>query len=396
MDWKWDSERLFFEGDGYFAALIEGLRGAQVSVDFETYIYSHDEIGLEVESALIKAAHRGVKVRLLVDGIGASGWYEKRGPLLAANGIAVHVYHPVYVSRVIAYFLRNFGLNRRRLRTERNLFSRLNRRTHRKMCLIDGQKAFIGSLNVSASHSERARGAEAWRDTAALVTGSSVAELKGAFDHAWIRARPVPASGSKSGARWRDRLLPFRRILRPRSPLIRLNYTSRLRRQSFGDFIQRLGGAQRRVWITNAYLAPSVPVLRALVQAAERGIDVRLLVPRKSDVFFMPWVATAHYEPLLKGGVRIFEYLPRFLHAKSAMIDDWVIVGSSNMNRRSLLYDFEVDVVLLTQDSREALERRFLDDLRESAEVLPARARLGDRIAARVGRVITLLFKNWI
>jgi cardiolipin synthase len=142
-----------------------------------------------------------------------------------------------------------------------------------------------------------------------------------------------------------------------------------MRRRSLREFLIRLETAKRRIWLTTPYLAPTAAVLRSLGVAARNGADVRILVPRKSDVFFMPWIANAFYSPLLADGVRIYEYLPRFLHAKSVIVDDWAVVGTSNMNRRSLIHDLEVDVVLQHPNSLQDLSQEFLVDLRCSEEI---------------------------
>lgn len=388
MDWS--EETIFFDGDAFFDDSLRAIDEAKESVDLETYIYLADPVGRAFEDALSRAARRGVKVRLLVDGVGASGWIERRGLALDAMGVAVRVYHPLLFSALLHRFMSDLGLRKKPSPRSLAPLARMNRRTHRKMCLIDGQTAYVGSLNISASHSKRHNGPLAWRDTGVRVRGEPVCDLEAAFEHAWLRSHA--ADGRR---RWRDswrHRLSRERALRNRSPLVRLNYTSRLRRRNLHEFLQKLASAQTRVWITNAYLAPSAPVMRALIRAAQRGIDVRLLLPRKSDVFFMPWIATVHYAPLLQGRVRIFEYLPSFLHAKSVIIDDWHVVGTSNMNRRSVLHDLEVDVVLSRRESLLALEHRFHEDLASAEEII----RPGRGWVNLLGRVFSFLLKRWI
>jgi cardiolipin synthase len=171
-----------------------------------------------------------------------------------------------------------------------------------------------------------------------------------------------------------------------------LNHTRRLRKRTYEELLHRISTAQSRVWLTNAYFAPSGKLARSLKAACERGVDVRILVPRNSDVFFMPWVATAHYVLILKYGGKVYEYLPRFLHAKTTVIDHWATVGSSNLNRRSLLHDFEIDLVLIDKTVKQTLADQFLTDLQSSEQVLAARG----GITAFLGRVISRLLKNWI
>jgi cardiolipin synthase len=364
----WDSEELFFNGDDYFKSVLAGLKQAQGAVEFETYIFDVDPIGETIENALLETANRGVKVRLIVDGIGSSYWIERRAKLLEASGVQVRVYHPVRIIPFLFRFLNRIGFSLHIDERDAGTLSRLNRRTHRKMCLIDGTSAWVGSINISANHSGKFSGALAWRDTGAKVTGRSVQELVRSFNAVWNRSHNL-----RGKRRWRESLFDLKSRKQRISPLVRLNQTLNLRRRNFHDFVSRIRRAQKQVWISNAYFAPSKPVTRALIGAAKRGVDVRLLVPQKSDVFFMPWIAINHYHTLIKNGVRIFEYTPRFLHAKSAIVDDWTIVGTSNLNWRSLLHDFEVDVCLTLPASVQALEKQFVVDLKNSEEIKVAR-----------------------
>lgn len=368
---SWDEERLYFDGDVFFAELIQAIDSARIAVELETYIFDSDAIGEKIENALERATSRGIKTRLLVDGIGSLTWINSRLERLAKTGVEIRVFHPVH------YF--PFSRTWSRL-------SRLNRRTHRKMCLIDDSTALVGSLNISASHSFMTRGQDSWHDTATRVSGAGVKDLKMAFEYAWRRSR-LP-----DGSRHWIESLQLIATWRLRSQLVRLNFTSRIRRRNFRAFIKKIRSARSRIYITNAYLSPSRPVISALNRAARRGVDVRILVPRKSDVFFMPWVATSYYPRFLKSGVRIYEFLPRFLHAKSVIIDDWATVGTSNLNRRSLLHDLEVDVVLSHPASIEELKNKFEENLSSAEEIRRARGGL----TAWLGRLVTLLFRYWI
>ena len=389
MSERWQTEKLYYGGDPYFADVLAAINEAKRTVLLETYIYDPDPLGAKIEEALVKAAQRGVTVRVLVDGIGAARWIDRRSPEFDLSGARLRVYHPIVFSKIASSFLQNLGFRKRA--TSKNWFSRINKRDHRKITMIDEERAFVGSLNVSRVHCLSLSGDKAWRDTGIQVTGDAIQDLVSAFDHAWLRSH---AAGGKR--RWRDTLFhlpfPFAPKNRELSPLVRLNYTLKLRRKNSKDFKARLKKAERRLWLTNAYLAPSAPLVRQISAAAERGLDVRLLVPRKSDVFFMPWVASSHYAPLLKAGVRIFEYLPRFLHAKSVFIDDWATVGTSNMNRRSALYDYEVDVVVTHAESLASLEEQFHKDMQLAEEILAAR--IG--FSAVLGRFFAFLFRRWI
>lgn len=381
----WDQEAVYHSGDPFFDGLLEELDRASHSIEVETYIFQEDVLGLALVEKLIAAAKRGVTVRLMVDGIGSPAFTPRRAAELTHQGVATRIYHPLpwnfpnwkigQMARVTRFF---------------TYLQKLNRRDHRKMFLIDGKTAWIGSMNVSRLHLYRYTGDEAWRDTSARVQGGAVSELVRAFDRTWLRAAGVRAQPRTLKAV----IAAMRNRPTFRAGLIRLNSSRSARRHLYKDLVRRMNASKKRIWITNAYFAPDTLLLRALRMAAWTGADVRVLVPKKSDVFFMPWVTEAFYNRLLVSGARVFEYLPSFLHAKTLIIDDWAIVGSSNLNHRSLLHDLEVDVVLKKEDSRRSLEEQFLKDLQHSREILiddwralPLRRRIAGRIF--------LFFKYW-
>ncbi len=383
MHIAWTEERLFFDGDGYFNALLAAIDGARESVVLETYIYYPDEMGRWLEQHLIAAARRGVRVRVVVDGIGANSWIQNWDPKLERSGVQVKVWSPVFVGP----FLMGIARGLLRKRGVSRLLSQTNRRTHRKYCVIDGRTAFVGSFNIARQHLPKFHGPGAWRDTGLRLEGSQVAHISHAFDHAWDRGY-TPA-GKR---RWFGR----RRLPRLHADsLVRLNLTRAYRRRFWRDLLARLRGAERRVWITNPYLAPTHSLLKALTRARQRGVDVRILVPARSDVFFMRWVATSYYWALLAGGVRVFEYQPSFLHAKSVIIDDWAMVGTSNMNTRSFLHDLEIDIVLAGERAKTDLAERFETDLAAAREITP-RDRRGRMLSSRLGRLFLYVLRSWL
>ena len=150
----------------------------------------------------------------------------------------------------------------------------------------------------------------------------------------------------------------------------------------------RLVGAERRIWITNAYFVPDGSVLRVLTVAAGAGVDVRVLVPSFSDVIFIPWVTSAFHLGLLRAGVKIFEYRGSVLHAKTMVIDDWGIIGSSNLNHRSLLHDLEADIVVIDPTSIASLEEGFLLDLERASQLTLDNWRHRPLIERLLGRIL--------
>lgn len=322
---RWTREEVYFDGDLFFDRFCAAIASARKSVDLETFIYRQDSLGDRVTELLLEALARGVKVRVVVDGFGSFGWRKAYGRRLKARGAKCKVYHPLP-------------------------WSRWNRRTHRKILLVDERIAFIGGMNITAVHLPSVDGEDAWRDTAVRVEGTPVSEVVAAFEHHFRRF-------------WR---------LRRRAPgphWVTLNHSWRARRLANRDLVRRIAAARTRVWLTNAYFIPLRAILRSLRFAAFMGADVRLLIPGKSNHFFLGWATSAFYPVLLSAGVRIFEYRGSFLHAKSALIDEHATVGSTNLNHRSFVHDLEVDVHLSMPKTRAALTRQFELDLTRSREI---------------------------
>jgi cardiolipin synthase len=383
----WKSETIIFDGDDYFRSLFEAWSRAERTIDFETYIFDDDEIGQDVTHELLKAQARGVRVRLLVDGIGASGWWQTRGVELQKQGLEVRVFSPLRIPELWRRLMIDLRMIVPEKKPKKSLvLRRLNRRNHRKVSVIDGHVAFVGSINVSKTHSFQYSGKVAWRDIAVRLEGPGVSDLISAFHHAWSRSYAV------SEKRRLKIRFSFRRRDGDLTSPVSLNYTGRLRRMSRGKFKTLLNQAKNRIWISNAYLAPPSNITRVLTKAARRGVDVRVLVPSQSDVWFMPFIARAYYRPLLKAGVRVFEYKPRFLHAKSLIVDDEAVIGTSNLNRRSFLHDLEVDVRLDAEQTLEKLSSSYLTDLESSEEIFNR----GTIVGSRLGRLLNYFIRYWV
>ncbi len=383
----WEQEEIFHSGDKFFDSLLRDLESAKTSIELETYIFSSDHLGRGIVKALNDAASRGVKVRMIVDGVGSgiSGvWYLLNK--IHENAEA-RIFHPL----PWALFLGPLGPT-----TKLALFMKwimgANRRDHRKLCVIDGHTAYVSSMNISSEHLESDFGKSAWRDTGVRVEGAAVRDLQGAFERAWSKAGRFlyRRHSLKSQGRTPRR---FRRS--GSGALVRLNDNWKRRRKAYQELVDRINRAQDRIYITNAYFIPHRSFIGALCAAAARGVDVRLLVPRRCDVFFVPWVRAAFYFVLLSSKVKIYEYLPRMLHAKTMIIDDWALVGSSNLNHRSLRHDLEADVVLTMEKSKLCLARQFAKDIKEAQEISPENWHGLPFIQSGTGQAL-LLLKNWM
>lgn len=323
---------LYTEGDALYDAMLRAIRSATRSIRFETYILAADEAGWEFARALAERASRGVAVRVQIDAAGSLSW--RFGPLgrhLRRNGVYLHFFH------------------RWRWRDP----WRYNRRNHRKLLVVDDTDAYIGGFNVHRESSRRLHGERRWRDTAVRMRGELARQAAHLFDTFWDGGRRwecPPAAGA--GA------------------VLIVNSSYGCSHRLYCWFAERFATARERIYVTTPYLVPSRHAQRALAAAAARGVDVRLLVPGISDVAIVQWAAHAAFAPLLRAGVRIYEYQPRVLHAKTAVIDgEWSTLGTANMDYRSFFTNFEVNLVARDPALAAALERQFLADLTESAPV---------------------------
>ncbi len=371
----WDDERIYTEGDAWFRDLLTAIAAARTSIWLETYLIAPDALGERVLAALAAAARRGCEVRLLVDGAGAANWLRQ----VNDPGVPLRVWNPMPWA-----VARRAGLYRRW-----RWLTALNRRDHRKVCLIDGTLAWVGSFNVAGCHTNELAAASAWRDSGACVRGPGLTDLRAAFARAWRKAWPT-ADGRVSLRLHLPDLLRPAGPAPPPSPHVRLNHTWATRRATYADLLQRIRSARTRIWITNAYVVPRGSLLRALGNASARGVDVRLLAPANADVLFMPWVGAIFADALLARGVRVFAYLPRMLHAKTMLIDESALVGSHNLNSRSFLHDLEAEVVLAAPASITALASAYIADCAEANELTGGASRRLPWPQRLIGRVLLL------
>jgi len=348
----WHRCEVINDGDIFFNRLEAAIESASTEVSLEFYIFAVDSTGLRFLEILKRAAVRGVRVRLVVDGIGASAFARQYREESVRAGIELRVFHTPPWER----WLPRGEPSQEKRSTWRRMFRRLNKRNHRKLVVVDSRIAFIGSFNVTKYHLASEMGVAAWRDTGVIVEGEGVSALSATFEDVW---------GGRLG-RLKRRLHRKRPVT---SSLVRLNVTGRQRREAYLDLLVRLVGAKKRVWITNAYFVPDGSLLRVLSVVAREGVDVRILVPGFSDIVFIPWVTSAFHFGLLSAGVKIFEYRGSVLHAKTMVIDDWGLIGSSNLNHRSLLHDLEVDIVVSDSHALGEMERQFRQDLGRAVEV---------------------------
>ncbi|TPQ43755.1 cardiolipin synthase ClsB [Cupriavidus pinatubonensis] len=347
--------RLLCGGRDFFPALIEAIDAAVLQVIIETYIYAADDVGRAVSDALIRAAARGVAVRLTVDGFGAGDMSAELMQRLRDAGVQLRVYR----------VMRGFRLARRHLR-----------RLHRKLAVVDRRVAFVGGINIIDDYNHgpfEQEGLGARYDFAVEVRGPLVDRIALTAERLWWRLslraelHDVGLAGAAAGYPLVTDLPPRRDTEGGMRAALLLRDNLRNRRTIEREYLHALGAARDDVILANAYFLPGHKMRRALLACRKRGVRVRLLLQGRVEYRLQHFATHALYASLLDAGIEIYEYAQSFLHAKVGVVDEsWATVGSSNMDPFSLLlareanvcvYDPAFAAVLRTQLERAIAER---------------------------------------
>jgi cardiolipin synthase len=331
------------DGEQAFASMLAAIRAATKSICLETYILCDDRTGARFGQALLERARAGVEISVLYDAWGSSLSIEYL-VWLSQAGIRTMPFHPVELSSTLG-----------------KTVAKLTLRNHRKLLIIDGIVAFTGGLNISDDYASPAHGGQGWRDTHMRIEGPVVSELLGFFLATW-KASGGPALDPSRYPRGHGHRDPAVQVAASH-----LRRGRRTIRQVYGDAIS---GARSHIYITNAYFLPTVRLLQALRTAAKRGVDVRVMVAGTTDVQAVLLASRSIYGLLLKAGVRLFEWEGRVLHAKTATVDrTWSTIGSSNLDRQSLRFNLEVNVIVRDSAFAGAMEAMFYQDLGSCREI---------------------------
>lgn len=325
---------LFTDGKKTFDALFASIESAKTYVLINYYIMKHDAIGDALQKILVAKARQGVKVLLLFDEVGSKKLPRKFLREMREAGVE---FHP-------------FGINR-------FWWSRFqyNFRNHRKIVIVDGREAYIGGLNVADEYLGWHPQLGFWRDTHMRITGPAVLAIQLVFFEDWFWASGnVPDCPAELNEQPEQQVL----LVLPTGPADIFD--------SWQLFIvQACNHARERLWIASPYFVPDNGVTSALQAAALRGVDVRLLIPDKADSRMVNWAAYSYYEQILPAGVKIYRYTKGFLHQKVLMSDDYVTVGTGNLDNRSFRLNFEITGVtndpLFSRQVQEMLSKDFLD-----------------------------------
>jgi len=334
--------RLLRDGAEAYPRMLEAIARANRHILLEMYTFADDSVGQVFAAALTERAKAGIDVRLLYDAAGSRETPRDFFGRLRAVGIKVAAFRPLMGA------FRLLGLPKR---------------NHRKLLVIDGHTAYVGGLNLDRSYSSIEEGGVGWRDTQVELQGPVVADLTTMFLELWRRERrgdPGPV------------LVPDR----AQAPagavpaLVLSSHAYRNRWEIGAHYRYAISQARERIWIANAYYLPSGRFQRELRRAVQRGVDVRILVPARSDVAPALYAAQRSFSRYLRSGLRLFEWSGPMMHAKTALIDsNWVTVGSYNIDHLSLVRNFELTAVAVDGEVGTAMEAMFNSDFEKCHEL---------------------------
>lgn len=363
-----NSIEILTENENAFSAIKKNVREAKKFIWVEFYIIKRDKTGKTFLNLLAEMAESGIEVRLLYDAFGSSGLDPISIKKIKKAGGKVKSFNPFNPFRSRwSFHLRN----------------------HRKLIVIDGLTAFTGGMNISDEYSGRNRrkGLSYFRDTHLRISGEAVADLSTVFREDWAYATGGEILAKNENIELAATCKSVVAIL-PSDPDQFHNATALV-------FFEALNQARKSIYLTSPYFIPDEPILRALECAALRGVDVRIIVPQKSDVILARQAAISHFAGLISVGVKVYEYKPSMLHAKTLIIDDMLsIVGSANMDIRSFRLNFELNALILDAEIASSLNEKFHQDLQKSKYIDPvvfSKRGIRKRIIERIVRLLSPL-----
>ena len=341
---------LLQDGPATFAAMLAAIRDAKSHVNMETYILEDDEAGRQFSEAFIEKQRQGVPVSIIYDGVGTLGTPKEFFKPLTDAGVQVLQFNPVNPLTARA------GWN-------------VNRRDHRKLLVVDGRTAFVGGINISGAYSggwsksvPRSDSKLPWRDTHVQIDGPVVSDYQRLFLDTWNKQKgdALPERNYFPALTVQGQEIVRAIGGSPDEPFSAI----------YATLISAIGNAETEILLTNAYFAPDPQLRAALSDAVKRGVDVKLILPSKSDSGLIFHAGRSYYEEMLQAGVKIYERHDALLHSKTAVIDGvWSTIGSTNLDWRSFLHNQEINAVILSPDFAAQMKAMFEDDLAASDQV---------------------------
>jgi cardiolipin synthase len=369
-----NAARLLIDGRETFAVMFAAMRGAKTSINLEYYIMEDVESdALHLSDLLISKRQQGVAVNVLYDSFGSNATPPELFRRLRDAGVQIVEFNPF---NPVTF----------------------NFRDHRKILVVDGEKAIVGGINLSTTYQSLAgsggaggKPAPYWRDTDLEIEGPVVAQLQALFFEHWEGQKGPPLDRSKYFPAVAPKGREVVRVVgsTPDKGVPRFYVT----------LLSAIRNAEKNVWLSAAYFVPTDQEEEDLIAAARRGIDVRLLLPSDSDSKMALAVGRSHYGYLLDAGAKIYEVQNEVLHSKSASIDGvWTAIGSSNFDPRSVVFNDEVDAIVLGSATATEFERMFQKDLSQAKQIdrQEWRRRPLDQRMLELFEVTSFLWRNWL
>jgi cardiolipin synthase len=373
---KGNKVTLLADGQATYAAMFKALRNAKDHINLESYIIEDDETGRKFSDLLLQKQAGGVQVNLIYDSVGSINTPASFFQRLRDGGIQVVGFNPV---------------NPLKAREEWGL----THRDHRKILIADGKIAIIGGINISEVYSssplKRKQNEKApirWRDTDIQIEGPAVAEFQKLFLDTWLKQK---------GPKLSERNY-FPALKEAGNALVRVvgSTPGETNRIPFIVYVSAIIFAEHSIHVTNSYFIPDDQIVEAFTDAAERGVDVKIILPGITDSPLVLHAQRYFYSRLLKSGVKLYEHSTSLLHAKTAVVDKvWSTVGSTNMDYLSLLSNDEVNAVILSQEFAVEMEKMFVRDLADSRQI--QLEEWGKRpLSQRIRECFAHLFSRWM
>ncbi len=324
--------------------MLDTIRGAQRTLNLLTFVYWRGQIAVDVAEAVIERARAGVRCCVLLDAFGSAQMDDRLVGSMQEAGVQVSRFRPIRPSAIRS----------------------ADHRTHRKIVVADGRIGMTGGVGIAAEWTGNAQDPDHWRDTHARVTGPVVRALQGAFFENWLEATGEVLSG--------DGYLPVLEPLADGAPMQLVASRAGVgQTNTEAMYFLAIASARRTIRLTTAYFAPRPTFVEALRAAAQRGVDVQVIVPGPHiDKRIVRAAGQAVYQPLLDAGVSIMEYQPTMLHAKTLVIDEaWCAIGSANFDNRSFALNDEATLCVQSSTVAEQLTAGFESDRAASLAIHP-------------------------
>jgi cardiolipin synthase A/B len=328
-------------GDQFYPAMLDAIRGARDTVNFEVYIFESDGTGRQFIEAFMERARAGIEVRLLLDWFGSIRLKRSDRRELQRAGVRLEFFRPLDLRNLV----------------------RMYRRTHRRAIVIDGRVGFTGGAAVSDKWRGNAGNPKEWRDSMTRITGPLVAGVQSAFAANWVYCCGEVIAG--------PRFYPIQDETGSGCALSVVSSPSDAQQPVRLLFWLTFINARRRLWVASSYFIPDRHLRKAVQVRARAGVDVRILVPgNHTDAIPVQYAGRGYYEELLSAGVRIYEFRPSMMHAKTVVVDDaWTLVGSANMDERSMELNEENLLGIANEGFTRAVVEGFEVDLTRSKEI---------------------------